>query len=206
MSKVLELAALSVVPTIDPQDGGFDTFLNYVCIRDPTADEPLLPYHDYPWLPFWWQTANSTDSWATYTTSDFWLCVDNAPAAMVWWRMVFDSNITSVLNSVGWEINTSRSYSARTSAAFGTSYTPSASNDTQVIASVKLSSTVLLASTVDIQVDTGSGFTTILELSVSGLAATMTQSATFIVPAGASYKLVQSVGGSSIIYINELSL
>lgn len=120
-------------------------------------------------------------------------------------KEVTDANLLSELGEKGWNINTNRSYSQRTSPAFDTSYTPSITNDTNVNVSVSLTSTILLDGTVGIEVDTGSGFTTISQISLSGLAATMIQSASFLVPAGASYKLVQASGTSSIISIYEIN-
>jgi hypothetical protein len=96
MELKFNLKSAGVIPGTDPQDGGYDTFLNFVCTRDPTSNEPLMPYN-FPWLPFWWQTATSSDSWTTYTTTNFWLCVNSTAENMVWWRMVFDANIHSVL-------------------------------------------------------------------------------------------------------------
>lgn len=119
---------------------------------------------------------------------------------------VTDDRILAVIAEKGWNVNTSRSYSQRTSPAFNTSYAPSSTNDTQVQVSISLTSTVLTAATVDIEVDSGSGFVTIAQLSLSGLAATATQLASFLVPAGASYKLVQSSGTSLITSIYEVNL
>src|SRR5438552_3011949 len=99
MLKTLEKS--NTTPGTDPQDGGFDVFLNYVSTRDPTVAEPLI-YNGYPWLPLWWQNATTTDSWSTYITNGYWLCVDNTASAMVWWKMVFDANILSILDSQGW--------------------------------------------------------------------------------------------------------
>jgi hypothetical protein len=201
----LGLLKAPVTPTTDPQDGGFDTFLNYVCTRNPTASEPALPYSNYPWLPFWWQTANSSDSWTTYTTSDFWLCVNNTMDSMVWWRMVFDANILSVLNGQGWGINTSRSYSQRVSPAFNTAYTPSATNDTTVIITLGLVDTLLTPCSVNMQVNTGAGYVTIATAGLSGVAATETTPVTIVVPAGASYKIISVSGSPTINSIFELT-
>lgn len=206
MPKILHLDKVDMTtPTTDPQDGGFDTFLNYVATRDPTVDEPLLPYHGYNFLPFWWQTVNSMDDWATYTTSDFWLCVDNADEAMVWWRIVFDSNLLQILNEKGWQLNTARSYSNVSTPAFNTVYSPSSTNDTHVTAIVQLASTLLGSSTIQAQIDSGSGYVTRAEAGVSGVAATNIQTLSFICPANASYKLIASGGTTSIISINQLT-
>lgn len=197
---------MATIPTTDPQDPTFDTQINYVCVRDPTAAEPLI-YNNLPFLPLWWQTATSSDSWTTYTTQDFWLGVNNTTDAMVWWKMIFDVNILSVLDSQGWEINTPRSYAHRTSAAFNTSYTPSVTNDTQVLATVSLTSTLLTSATIDIEIDSGSGFVIVASGSLSGLAASDSKPFSFIVPANSAYKIVSASGASnSITSIYELSL
>lgn len=206
MTDILKFKNLNTIPTDAPQDPGFDTFLNYVCTIDPTDSEPDLPYLGYPWLPLWWQTATSTDGFETFTTQNYWLCVDNTADAMVWWRMVFDANILSVINSQGWKINTNRNYTPQSSPAFNTAYSPSSTNDFTIVASISLSSTLLTTATVEIQVNTGSGFSTIAQASLSGIDATFTQVVNFSVPAGASYKLVQSSGtSSSIVSIEQLT-
>jgi hypothetical protein len=115
-------------------------------------------------------------------------------------------NVLSVLNNAGWNLNTSRSYSLRSSPAFSTAYTPSVTNDTLVCAIVSVTSTVLTAGTVLFQVNSGSGFVTICEASITGLAATNIQTITCLVPANASYQLVNSSGTASIVSLNELQL
>lgn len=121
-------------------------------------------------------------------------------------KQVFDENILSVLSDQGWKVNTTRSYTNRSSPAFSTSYQPSTTNDTQVVASVALTSTLLTAATVDFQVDSGSGFSTMAVISLSGLAATSTQVINCLVPAGAHYKLISASGSDSITSINEMTL
>jgi|SRR5882757_2312555 len=206
--KILDLSSLALTtPTTDPQDPGFDVFFNYICTRDPTASESTLPYLGYPWLPLWWQTAASVDDFSTFTTENFWLCVDGTADAMVWWKMVFDANILSVLDTQGWKLNTSRSYAPRSSPAFATSYTPSVTNDIQVLATLSLSSTLLTSAMIDIQIDNGTGFITIASGSLSGLAATDAKCFSFIVPANSTYKIISASGSSnSITSIYELTL
>lgn len=204
MNKILEKS--NTTPSTDPQDGGFDTFLSYVATRDPTISEPLLPYHNYPWLPFWWQNATSTDSFSTYITNSYWLCVDNTADVMIWWKMVFDANILAVLSTQGWQLNTARSYTPRSSPAFSAEYTPSATNDTYVTATLSLTSTLLVNATVELQVNSGSGYSTVDVAAVPNISATLPQCLKGIVPAGASYQLVQSSGSdSTIVSINELT-
>src|SRR5690348_11898641 len=112
-----------------------------------------------------------------------------------------NDTILPILSASGWQINTTRGYVPRSSPAFNTSYTPSATNDTQVIAVISLTSTLLLAAQVNIQVDSGSGFLTISEESLSGIAATSIRTVTITVPAGSSYKLVNTTGTVSIVSI-----
>ena len=112
------------------------------------------------------------------------------------------ANVLSVLNNVGWNLNTSRSYSLRSSPAFSTYYTPSVTNDTLVCAIVSVTSTVLTAGTVLFQVNSE----TVGEASITGLAATNIQTITSLVPANAEYQLINSSGTASIISINEVQL
>jgi hypothetical protein len=204
-----DLKATITIPGSDPQDPQFDAFINYVATRAPTINEPDV-YNGYPFLPLWWQYATSGDSWATYTTDSFWLCANNTAGSQVWWKMVFDANILSVLNAKGWELNTSRGYAARSSPAFSTAYTPSATNDTQVVVNCQTTSGAGGTATVTIQVDSGSGFVTLSTQGISGVSATSYPALSFIVPANAQYKIVDSVSGvgssATINSINELTL
>lgn len=143
--------------------------------------------------------------WWNQTSGDIFQMTNWGNTPLVWTKFANNQNVLAMLNSAGWLINTSRSYSQRSSPAFSTSYTPSTTNDTQVIAVISLTSTVLLAAQVNIQVNTGSGFSTIAEEGLSGLAATSVRSITFTVPANASYQLVSVSGSTSITQIKELS-
>lgn len=116
-------------------------------------------------------------------------------------QAVFDANILATLNSQGWNVNTSRSY-ANAGIGFSSVRSPSSTNDVMVVASISLTSTLLTAATVQFQV-AGSVMT---EVSLGGLAATATQTATFIVPAGSSYELVNTSGTAAITYLKEVSL
>ena len=175
----------------DPVLQGYP-FYYFTCDRDPTASEPLV-FNDYSDFGFfWWNTISN----------DFFRCVDDTEDALVWNKTVTDVNILNVIKSQGWNINTSRSYSLRSSPAFNTPYTPSLTNDTLVVAVVSLASTILTAGTVLFQVDN----VTISEASISGLAATEGSSMTCLVPANSSYQLVNSSGTSSIVSLNEISM
>jgi hypothetical protein len=102
---------------------------------------------------------------------------------------------------LGAQTNTSRSYTAVSSPAFNSPRTPSTTNDTSVVLTCSLTSTLLTPASVTIQVDG----TTIGTLSFSGVAAANTQSTSFIVPIGSAYKFVQTSGVSSIVSLYELT-
>lgn len=171
-----------------------NAFLYYTCDRDPTSSEPLT-YNGYSnLLMYWWNT----------TSGDIFQCVNNTSSSMIWQKICSSSNILSLISNSGWNINTSRSYSLRSSPSFSTSYTPSITNDTTVIAVLSLTSTLLTSATVEFQVNSGSGYITIGESSISGLAATNIQTITCFVPANSEYQLINSSGTASIVSLNEL--
>lgn len=112
-------------------------------------------------------------------------------------EVVDEVNILPVLDAKGWEVNTDRSY-ANAGIGLGTTRTPSTTNDTMVMASISLTSTLLTAATVQVQV-AGS---VVAEISAS----TNIQMATFLVPANSSYELVTTSGTASLVYLKEISL
>lgn len=171
------------------------TYIYYTCDRNPTSNEPLVFSGYSNMLIFWWNQ----------TTNTVWQCVNNTANAMVWNEIADSASILSILSSVGWKINTARSYSQRSSPSFNTSYTPSSTNDTQVVITVSLTSTVLTAAQVNVQVNSGASYVTIAEEGLSGLAATNIRSISLIVPANSSYQLVNSSGSASIVSIMELT-
>lgn len=160
--------------------------------------------------PWWWElnsdpTTNvDTDNgyigyanlWRNTDTNNVFICTDAGDFQNngLEWMYVF--NIQSLPST----------YSLRSSPAFNTSYLPSLTNNTMVSAVVSLSSTILLEGTVQFQIDTGSGFNTIGQSSISGIVATNIQTINCLVPAGANYKLVNSSGTASIISLNEIQL
>lgn len=196
-----------ITPTTDPQDPGFDTQINYVSTRDPTVVEPLV-YNGYPFLPLGWQTVTTSDLWATYITTAFWLCVNNTPSAMVWWRMVFDANILSVLNTVGWNINTSRNYKA-SGISLNSSRQPSLMNDTKVVASIKQVNTLLTSTylTAEVSPD-NSTWSTVGSIGVdNGAILSYTTMINFECPAGYYYRMIGSGSGRfTLASCNELAM
>lgn len=176
-------------PTLSPYP-----FYYYTCDRDPTASEPLI-FNNYPgFMFFWWNT----------TSNDIFINIVSTTDSMVWEKYATSSNIESVLLNAGWNLNTSRSYSLRSSPAFNTSYSPSSTNDCYVICVVSVTSTLLTPGTVLFQSNDSGSFLTIGEASVSGVAASSSQTISCIIPANKSYKLLNSSGTASIISINEL--
>ncbi len=120
---------------------------------------------------------------------------------MAFKEVVDETNILSVLSEQGYEVNIPRSY-ANAGVGIGTPRTPSSTNDTLVIASISLNSTLLAPATVECQVDGN----LVAEVSLSGLVATLVQTVTFIVPAGSAYQLATISGSASLVYLKELSL
>lgn len=87
--------------------------------------------------------------------------------------------------------------------AFGTSRTPSKTNNTTVAVSISQSSLLATASVAKAQVSIGGVFTDFAFCSLSGLVTTQTNSMTFDVPQGIAYKLVNVSGNNSIISVLE---
>lgn len=121
-------------------------------------------------------------------------------------NVIFNANILTSIASSGWNINTSRSYIQRSSPAFNTSYTPNTTNDVMVSCVINVTSTLLTPGTVLFEINPGSGFVTIGEASASGVAASIFQTITHLIPANSQYKLVNSSGTASIISIYELTM
>lgn len=190
MGNLIEIS-LSDDPVLSPYP-----FIYFTCDRDPTVTEPV--YIGYQGLIFFW--------WNTTSTNLFCCTNSNTNGSLVWQEFAMPQNILSMINSAGWKINTARSYVQRTSPAFSTSYTPSTTNDTEVTISVSLTSTLITAATVNFQIDSGSGFITILPLSIPATSISPDiRGATLTVPPGSSYRLVQASGTSSIVSIYELT-
>lgn len=174
-------------------------YIYFTCDRDPTSDEPVLDSSGLSGSGgyfFWWNQ----------TTNNFFFCTNAVNTDYLWQNITTSSNILTILDSSGWDINTSRSSSFRGSPEFNTSYTPSATNDTSVTVIVDLTSTLLTPGTVELQVNSGSGYTTKGESSISGISATIIGTINYIVPANSSYKLINSSGTASIVSIDELTM
>jgi hypothetical protein len=183
-----KIEKLSKLLLDDPTLSDDTYFLFFTCDRDPTAYEPVVDGISIPtnWVYFWLNTSSGEISRNRVPTS----------GSMVWGKNVEDQNILSILSTLGWNINTNRAYSLRSSPAFGTEYTPSTTNDTQVI----LSETITLTGEIQAQVNSGSGYVVVGQSPVSG-------AITFIVPANAAYKIVSVSGlSNSIVSLAELTL
>lgn len=182
-------------------------FIYYTCDRNPTNDEPLV-YNNYlDLLLLWWNTTDSTLFW----------CLNNSSEEMDWQQIITSETAAEVIlnpenlgllkTALGYQIDTPRSYSERSTPSFDTNYTPSATNDTFVIATVNIALSILQSSSVVAQVDIGSGFVTIATAASGSVAINNTSSLSFIVPAGATYKLLSSGTGTNTLNgIMELSL
>jgi len=170
----------------------------FMCDRDPTASEPNVSSIPFPsdWLIGWWNQTDNT----------YWLCFDLTADSLVCHEIADSGNFESLLSNMGWKINTNRNYSS-VSLSFNTNRMPSATNDVFVNAVVNIQLSALQSSTIEAQVDTGSGFSAVASLANASIATNNTATLSFIVPVGASYKLVSSgTGTTSIVSINELPL
>lgn len=125
----------------------------------------------------------------------FWRNKDNTLDAMTWSQIWTSDSFTPTMmnNPLG------------VSLEFGTSRTPNAAYDTLVTASIAQTSTVLTPADAFFQINYGSGFVTVGEFKLSGLAASMTTTSTYPVPMGDSYQIVNSSGTNAIAYLHEIT-
>ncbi len=121
-------------------------------------------------------------------------------------KNLISQSASQVKTALGLNINTSRSYTTRSTPAFSTNYTPNTTNDTFVVVNISQTSVLLGSAAVNAVI----GGITIANASLGGVAATQTNSLSFIVPANSSYQLTQTATGigaaNSILSIRELTL
>lgn len=183
---------------------GNNPYIYFTCDRAPTAIEADVSVIGIPtdYYTFWWDQVNK----------NMYQMMDGTAGALVWHLVVTPANIASVMSgATSSKLNTARSYSTRSSPAFGTSYTPSATNDTLVIASVSASNTLLTTSTINFQINPGTGLATVAPFSASGIVVGvgLVQPHTFsvIVPANSSYAITSAGSGTNtLLSIKELTL
>lgn len=175
------------------------SYVYFTCDRDPTGTESVVSGYGIPstWMFYWWNT----------TTNDVFVCQNGSATPLVWWKIATSLNFASMLSSTGWKLNTARSYSSQ-SLTFGTARTPSATNDTFVVCNVTMAITVLQTCTITAQINPGSGFTTINQVSLNVAAAsTVGDALSFIVPANSQYKIVSAgTGTNTIVSAYELTM
>lgn len=175
-----------------------DVMTSYIDNYDPTSNEGSV-FNNI--MPFYY--------WMNSITEEIFLSTSQDNTDIIWRVLITSLNVNSYISdyitALGWKINTSRSSSAPT-LSFGDSRTPNEDNDTMVMLSISQTSTLLTASDVTVQLDFGSGFEVEAEMRLSGIAASLIQTCTFLVPKGASYKLVSVSGSNSISYLKEISL
>jgi hypothetical protein len=134
--------------------------------------------------------------------------VNNTADAMVWNRIVTDANILTVLDSAGWEINTSRGYVDESGWGFNTTRLPSITNDTAISFSATFTNTLLTTCTLNFQISADNiTYVTIATLAnLTEAVNSITLSANPTVPAGYYYRLATSGSGTiTLINLQELS-
>lgn len=164
---------------------------------DPTATESDPPvYTGLPnFLEFWWNQSSG----------DVFMCPDNTLNAMRWDKIITSNNLSSQLNSLGFSLPSSQSYTD-VSLAFSTNRTPSTTKNTFVVVNVSQTSVLLGSATVNVLV----GGTQIASAGLSGVAATQINSISFMVAPTDVYQITQTVTGigasNSIVSIKEFYL
>lgn len=156
------------------------TTWGWTCDRDPTSTEPndtgILQYGNL---------------WRNSTNNNLWFCLDSGDYNnndLVWGFL--DKIVPNVPDI---------SYSVRSSPSFGTSYSPSATNNVFVLATVNIQTTILQTGTINVQVDSGSGFSTISTIEKNSVLSNDTHTLSFIVPAGSTYQIIKSGTGTNTL-------
>jgi hypothetical protein len=170
------------------------TFYWLICTRDPVSDETgqLTPGIDYVANTiFWVKNGNKV-----------WCCIDSSDVS----ALVFKEVSAIGKAPDGWLLNSERSYSARSTPAFDTTYTPSVINDTFVIFSFTQASAALGSATLTLLIDGA----TVDVRSCSGLVTNRQDSFSFICPKNKTYRVNSSTSGvgssNTIGTVSELTL
>jgi hypothetical protein len=137
--------------------------------------------------------------WRNYVNNTLWFCTsapnsDNTDLEWMYWATLSGAPpANKTIHSVS-------------SPAFNSPRIPSVSKDSHVNALVGISITVLQSSLITAQVDTGSGYVTIAQWGLGALALSgASNTLSFFVPAGATYRLMASgTGVTSISSILEV--
>src|SRR6478736_4329160 len=119
------------------------SYIYFTCDRDPTGTEAIVSAAGIPsnWMFYWWNLS----------TNDVFVCQDGSASPLIWWKQATSLNIQDMLSaSLGWELNTARSYTGVT-LAFNTARTPNTSNDTLVLANISQTSTLITSSNITVQ-------------------------------------------------------
>jgi len=186
---------------------GFNSFY-YLCDRDPTATELDVLDPANKGVGVYVNIPNFIYAWYNQVSNEIFWCTDNTFERMVWNHLITDRNLSAQLNELSRNINITRNYSDQVSPDFDTVYTPNIDADTEVLAIVALSSTLLATVAVNAQVNTSGDFITRATEGIAGGVVEVeadTRTLKFRVPAGGSYKLTKT-GTASIIAISYLSL
>lgn len=137
--------------------------------------------------------------WRNYNNNTIWFCTaapnvtygDPTVNTQLQWRYL------SGLKSSAPSTKTLHSVS---SPAFNSPRTPNANADVHVNAIVGISITILQTSLITAQVDTGSGYVTVGQWGLGALALSgATNTLSFLVPAGATYRLMASGTGTTSV-------
>ena len=171
-----------------------ESFIYFYDTRAPNSSDDdyinTIPFGT-DFLVFWWDQS----------VNDLYQLTNWGNTQLVWQKLVTNLNILDIISTVGWQINTNRAYTQRTSPIFSTSYTPSTTNDTFVIASFGLSDTLLSPVSLTVAV----GGVTIATVGLAGITATETGVISFQVPANSTYEFTVVSGSPTIVSVYELS-
>jgi len=169
-------------PVYDWMNGGL------TADHDPTSSEPW----DDGIIQYGCQWRNSINN-------RIWFCTA-APNTSYGDPAVNTQLVWKFLKTLEDSVPASKTLHSVSSPAFNSPRTPNVNADVHVNALVGISVTVLQTSVITAQVDTGSGYITVGQWGVGGLAlSNATNTLSFLVPAGATYRLMASGTGTTSV-------
>lgn len=172
-----------------------DYYNTYMSTVDPTSNDNSVNNNT---IPFYY--------WFNSSTGEIFVSSSPDNTNITWGKFITSLNLaTEMASAAGWNINTTRAYTAVGSPTFNSSRTPNTTHDTNVAATMHVNATVLQSSSFSAQEDCGSGFSEIGRVSTTlGILVNEDKYMDFIVSANCAYKIVASgTGTNSIISFKE---